>query len=269
MKKNYQSVPLAKIITTGETQARIELSEETAGEYALALQSGAELPPPVVFFDGAHYWPGDGHHTLRAHEIAGLKQAVVSIRHGTKRDAILFAVGANVTHGLRRTNADKRNAVTILLDDPEWSKWSNRRIADACAVDEGVVRRIKRERSAVKPQSNETAEVSDLPAAQLAAFQAMPEQEQKRLVESVKFDDRFGDAWDEMGSLLDKLRNLEIDSRLDRLRRLHKPMKDVAKKADAILKEYEAAIGKAGAMLTRYDNLLKSSTAWKSYQAAS
>lgn len=30
------------------------------------------------------------------------------VLRGTKRDAILYSVGANSTHGLRRTNADKR-----------------------------------------------------------------------------------------------------------------------------------------------------------------
>ena len=38
---------------------------------------------------------------------------------GTQRDAILWSISANATHGLRRTNEDKRRAVTRLLQDPE------------------------------------------------------------------------------------------------------------------------------------------------------
>jgi hypothetical protein len=65
---------------------------------------------------------------------------------GTRRDAVLYAVGANAKHGLRRTNADKRYSVKLLLSDPEWrEKRSNRWIAEKCAVDEGLVRKIKGE----------------------------------------------------------------------------------------------------------------------------
>jgi hypothetical protein len=42
---------------------------------------------------------------------------------------VLYTVGANATHGLRRSNADKRRAVSMLLDDPEWAQWSNLAIA--------------------------------------------------------------------------------------------------------------------------------------------
>ena len=72
------------------------------------------------------------------------------MRQGGLRDAILHSVGANATHGLRRTNADKRRAVTILLEDelvstdPETgSPWSNREIARRCAVDEWLVRKLR------------------------------------------------------------------------------------------------------------------------------
>jgi hypothetical protein len=58
---------------------------------------------------------------------------------GSKRDAILCAVGANADHGQRRTNADKRRAVQTMLQDPEWSGWSDRQIADQCAVSHNFV----------------------------------------------------------------------------------------------------------------------------------
>ena len=41
---------------------------------------------------------------------------------------------ANVAHGLRRTNADKRHAVGMLLADDEWRGWSDREIAQRCGV---------------------------------------------------------------------------------------------------------------------------------------
>lgn len=61
------------------------------------------------------------------------------VRTGTQRDAILFACGANATHGLRRTNDDKRKAVGVLLADAVWSKMSDREIARLCKVSNMLV----------------------------------------------------------------------------------------------------------------------------------
>src|SRR5262249_43455536 len=58
----------------------------------------------------------------------------VEVRQGTQRDAILFSVGANAAHGLRRTNEDKEKAVKVLLADEEGATWSDRRLADAAGV---------------------------------------------------------------------------------------------------------------------------------------
>ena len=47
---------------------------------------------------------------------------------------------------------DKRRAVIRMLEDAEWSKWSDREIARRCAVDSTFVSRLHRELSEVKPQ---------------------------------------------------------------------------------------------------------------------
>ncbi|SFI85528.1 hypothetical protein SAMN02799642_02923 [Methylobacterium brachiatum] len=67
------------------------------------------------------------------------------VRQGGLRDAILHSAGANAAHGLRRSNADKRRAVLMLLQDEEWGQWNNSEIARRCAVDEGLVRRMRAE----------------------------------------------------------------------------------------------------------------------------
>ena len=61
-----------------------------------------------------------------------------------KRDAILFAVGCNGTHGLPRTNEDKRNALEILLasNAEAGETWTNRQIAKQCAVSHEFVRQF-------------------------------------------------------------------------------------------------------------------------------
>lgn len=74
------------------------------------------------------------------------------VRQGTRRDAILYSVGANATHGLRRTNADKRRAVETLLRDEEWSQWSNREIARQCGVSLNLVNSMRKDLSELKVQ---------------------------------------------------------------------------------------------------------------------
>jgi hypothetical protein len=97
-----------------------------------------------MFFDGVSFWLADGFHRYHAHRQAGAMEMVADIRTGTQRDAILFSVGANASHGLRRTNEDKRKAVTILLSDPEWGAWSDREIARQCGVGAPLVADVRK-----------------------------------------------------------------------------------------------------------------------------
>jgi hypothetical protein len=73
----------------------------------------------------------------------GYADISAEIRTGTLRDAILFACGANSTHGERRSNRDKRKSVCTLLEDAEWSHWSDRRIADVCGVSHPFVSEVR------------------------------------------------------------------------------------------------------------------------------
>lgn len=82
---------------------------------------------------------------ISAARKAGLDSINAEVHQGTRRDAILYSVGANADHGLRRTNADKRRAVMALLNDDEWSQWSNVQIAKQCAVSDEFVRKLRHE----------------------------------------------------------------------------------------------------------------------------
>jgi hypothetical protein len=82
-------------------------------------------------------------HRIIAAEELGLVEITADVREGTRRDAILYAVGANAAHGLKRTNRDKRNAVMLLLRDPEWSAWADREIARICAVTHPFVGKLR------------------------------------------------------------------------------------------------------------------------------
>lgn len=82
------------------------------------------------------------------------------MRQGGLRDAILHSAGANAAHGLRRTNADKRRAVLMFLEDEEWGTWADREIARQCSVGHPLVARLRAEHLEQIPDAPRTVERS-------------------------------------------------------------------------------------------------------------
>jgi hypothetical protein len=149
------NMPLTQLRTDGGTEPRCRIDDATVQEYQDALEADVCFPPVVAFHDGTDYWLADGYHRLEAHCGANRTTISVQIRPGSRRDAVLYAVGANASHGLRRSDDDKRRAVNMLLTDAEWGTWSNREIARRCLVSPSFVEKVRESLSAVdsEPQS--------------------------------------------------------------------------------------------------------------------
>jgi len=145
--RKIDQLPIAAIIADPECQLRAACSSVTVQEYSEALAAGATFPPVIVFSDGDSYWLSDGFHRFEAHQSAGLAEINAEIRDGGLRDAKLFAAGANADHGLRRTQADKRNSILALLTDPEWRNWSDKEIARRTGTSDKTVAKVRRELS--------------------------------------------------------------------------------------------------------------------------
>ncbi len=150
---------LQAIRIDGGTQSREQINQECVSDYAELVKEGVEFPPVRVFFDGVDYYLADGFHRYFAHLNAGKASITAEVFNGTLRDAILSSLGANSNHGLRPTNADKRKAVQTMLDDFEWSDFSDREIARACCVSHVFVATIRRPKQpeavkATKPSGN-------------------------------------------------------------------------------------------------------------------
>jgi hypothetical protein len=137
-------IELSKIRLDGGTQSRASINEETVAEYAEAMADPATVfPPAVVYYDGKDHWLADGFHRVAAWARIGRTEVPCDVRQGDRRRAILHSVAANSAHGLRRTNEDKRRAVLTLLDDAEWSQWSDREIARRCGVSAPLVAAVR------------------------------------------------------------------------------------------------------------------------------
>jgi hypothetical protein len=177
------AIKLAKIRLDGGTQPREKINEEVVSEYAERAKAGDEFPPVQVVEDGANIWLWDGFHRYHAAAKNDDKSIACLVRKGTQRDARMLALGANASHGLRRTNADKRKAVAEAIGDEEWGKFTDRKIADLCCVAHSFVAEIRRQvdskstsngstrtgrdgkqHPASKPKPKPTEDVSDEPA---------------------------------------------------------------------------------------------------------
>lgn len=140
-----RKIKLSEIDISEGTQSRVEINMSVVEEYKTALLNEAKFPPIKVMFDSVKYHIIDGWHRVIAHKLLLMSLIEAEIELGTKRDAILRSLSANDSHGLRRSNADKRKAVWTLLEDPEWSQWSNYQIAETCKVVESFARNIRNE----------------------------------------------------------------------------------------------------------------------------
>jgi FtsZ-binding cell division protein ZapB len=143
-----KTLPIKDICTDAGTQSRVSLDESVVQEYYEYLTNHEDdLPPVTVFFDGLEYFLADGFHRIMAYQRDGREFIDSHLKGGTLRDAVKFSLGANSTHGLKRSQADKRKSVTTALDDHEWGKLSAREIARMCDVSHTFVGEIVAERN--------------------------------------------------------------------------------------------------------------------------
>ena len=136
-----KDLTLDKIDIYGGTQARVETNDDAINSYADEMLAGAVFPAISVFYDGAKYWLADGFHRFLAAQRNEADSILADVYEGSRTDALRYALGANATNGVYRSNADKRNAVEIALE--EWPNMSNSVIAELCRVSSDLVRRSR------------------------------------------------------------------------------------------------------------------------------
>lgn len=125
-----------KTLKAERLQAREHTKHEYIDELAEAYARGDMLPPITVFTDGKASYLADGVHRVDGAIKAG-KKIGVDERQGNRAEAIRHACGANIAHGLRRTNADKRRAVKLAIE--AFPDLSSRAIAEMCCVSHHLV----------------------------------------------------------------------------------------------------------------------------------
>lgn len=139
-----RSIPLDDIEFDEDLQIRCEINWETVDDYAELIKAGTELPKSKVFEDNdGKIWIADGWHRILSHKKLRRETVDCHVQAGSRQDALKYALGANASHGLRRTNKDKRRAVLIALE--AFPKLSARGIAGLCKVHHQTVINVKNE----------------------------------------------------------------------------------------------------------------------------
>ena len=134
-------LPLSDITVDTSIQCRASLNTRIVAEYAERMEKGDHFPPIDVFEVEGINLLADGFHRIEAAKRAGRKSMSVRIRHGTRRDALIFAIEANRAHGLRFCNKDKRRAVELALR--EVADCTDGAIAEMVGVSQPFVSKLR------------------------------------------------------------------------------------------------------------------------------
>ena len=180
------NINLDKLTIDAGTQARAKIDQELVAEYTDLLKNGTVFDPVTLFYDGAQYFLADGFHRYFANRKAGSPNINAKVIEGTLRDAILFSFSANSKHGRRPNAADRRKAVTTMLNDIEWQEFSDREIARICDVSHTLVNTIRKELNASKADTKyirDGKQQTMKPKAESKAYQEEPEQFDQAAIE--------------------------------------------------------------------------------------
>lgn len=132
-----------------ELQTRVTLDEETINDYAEVYREDEFKMPPIDVIDVLAtntLLVTDGFHRIEAARRAGRTRIRCLLARGTPTDALKAALKANSSHGLRRTNADKRKALALAWERREelfGGEPSHEALAEACGVSKITVRRFR------------------------------------------------------------------------------------------------------------------------------
>jgi len=110
-------------------------------EHARALAATDEPLPPILVHRQTMRVI-DGTHRVRAARMRGQETVAVRFFDGTDESAFVEAVRANIRHGKPLTLAERENAAQRILRS--FPAWSDRMIADACALSPKTVGAIRR-----------------------------------------------------------------------------------------------------------------------------
>lgn len=142
-------------------QVRVTIEADTVDEYASHLDEGGELDPIHIFENEKAgkddvvklpYYNSDGFHRIEAYKKAQRGKIPAIIHSGEEHEALELAIEKNSHHGHQMTNADKRKAVKMALENPVLRRRSNTALARMCGTSPTFITRMRDGK--VKPEGS-------------------------------------------------------------------------------------------------------------------
>jgi hypothetical protein len=143
-----------RVVTVPILSLRPGESPRLAGEDKahIARLAESETPLPPILVDRHTMQVIDGMHRLMAASLKGEKSIEVEFFEGSRTDAFLLAVKANVTHGLPLSLPDRRAAAALIM--ALLPEMSDRSVGETTGLAAGTVSAIRRRASGTNKQLN-------------------------------------------------------------------------------------------------------------------
>ena len=160
-KKNITALNIAELVADPKYQQRVGEDKSAIDDLATAYRNAEAIPPiDVVNIDGKNFIV-DGFHRFFGAQKAGITSLQCHVEVATEEQALIKSLGANSKNlALKRTNDDKRKAVTTALTCRDFNSKSNREIAAICKVSPGLVDKVAKELEAQKTVPSTSAYIS-------------------------------------------------------------------------------------------------------------
>ena len=138
-----RELPVDDLVLDQALNLRDRLDAETIDRYDEAWD---RLPPVTVFDVDGRFLLADGFHRHATALRQNKRTISAEVKAGTFQDALDYAAGVNLSHGLPLTRAERRRAVeTRLRIHPDWS---DRRLSDEMGVGRELISRVRKELAA-------------------------------------------------------------------------------------------------------------------------
>ena len=140
---DVQKIRLADIDLKKSFQPRVKgLDKDHVADLKAAYEAKQDIARPVAWRmpDGS-FRLAEGFHRFEGASQAGIKSLMFTVLSGTESEYRVHAACSNQGHGLKRSNADKRRSVEVLLK--ELPDHSDRKIAELAGVSHVFVSELR------------------------------------------------------------------------------------------------------------------------------
>ena len=114
------TLSISDIIRDERFQGRVKLDKSTLRNYTQKILRGLKFDPVEITQVGKALILTDGWHRVRACELAGRETIDAVIKQGDKKQAIFNAIIANLKHGLKVKDADKKHLFRMYMDSGQY-----------------------------------------------------------------------------------------------------------------------------------------------------